>query len=413
MTEYKTVKLGDVCTITKGATGIMKAVPGQYPMVTLAESRTTHNEYQFDCAATIIPLVSSTGHGHASMKRVHFQEGKFALGSILCAVVPKDPNQLNPKFLHIYLSYFKDKLLVPLMHGAANVSLSISKIKNVEINLPPIDQQLKFIEHEKHLREKKSKLTTQIITQSGLILKMRQQILQDAISGELTSDWRNNNIGHLFAMTVPKETLNLAELPFNLPENWIWVKLGSICSKIGSGSTPRGSNYADSGLPFFRSQNIHDRGLEYSDIKYISNEVHSKMSGTKVHPSDVLLNITGGSLGRAALVPDDFHEGNVSQHVCIIRPDGVDSSYLHKIVLSPFFQKMIFDSTTGAGREGLPKYNLERFLVPVAPPEEQKEIIRKVNVLMDQCDQIEKNFLKSTKDINKMMQASLQDAFKK
>ena len=242
---------------------------------------------------------------------------------------------------------------------------------------------------------------------------MRQQILQDAISGELTSDWRNNNIGHLFAMTVPKETLNLAELPFNLPENWIWVKLGSICSKIGSGSTPRGSNYADSGLPFFRSQNIHDRGLEYSDIKYISNEVHSKMSGTKVHPSDVLLNITGGSLGRAALVPDDFHEGNVSQHVCIIRPDGVDSSYLHKIVLSPFFQKMIFDSTTGAGREGLPKYNLERFLVPVAPPEEQKEIIRKVNVLMDQCDQIEKNFLKSTKDINKMMQASLQDAFKK
>ncbi len=73
-------KLGDICTITKGKTGIMNAIDGQYTMVTLGEENKTHNEYQFDVKAVINPLVSSTGHGHASMKRVKYIEGKFALG---------------------------------------------------------------------------------------------------------------------------------------------------------------------------------------------------------------------------------------------------------------------------------------------------------------------------------------------
>ena len=68
------VKIKDICHVIKGETGITKAIPGDYPMVTLAEERKTHNEFQFDCKAVIIPLVSSTGHGHASMKRIHFHE---------------------------------------------------------------------------------------------------------------------------------------------------------------------------------------------------------------------------------------------------------------------------------------------------------------------------------------------------
>jgi len=96
-------KLSDICTITKGNLGIMKAIPGDYSMITLGENNSTHNDYQFDAKAVIIPLVSSTGHGHASMKRVKYYDGKFALGSILCAVIPKDDTFVNAKYLHIYL----------------------------------------------------------------------------------------------------------------------------------------------------------------------------------------------------------------------------------------------------------------------------------------------------------------------
>ena len=98
----KIIRLGDYCDIIKGGIGIKKAIPGEFPLVVTAEKRQSHNEYQFDTTAVIIPLVSSTGHGHASIKRLHYQEGKFALGTILCAVLIKDTTIINPRFLYIF-----------------------------------------------------------------------------------------------------------------------------------------------------------------------------------------------------------------------------------------------------------------------------------------------------------------------
>ena len=66
-------KLCDICTIEKGKTGIKNSIPGEYPLVVTAEERLTNNSYQFDCNAVCIPLVSSTGHGHASIKRIHYK----------------------------------------------------------------------------------------------------------------------------------------------------------------------------------------------------------------------------------------------------------------------------------------------------------------------------------------------------
>ena len=101
--SWTKVKLGEVCNIEKGSTGILKAIPVEFPLVVTGEERKSHNEFQFDCDAVIVPLVSGTGHGHASIKRIHFQKGKFALGSILCAIIPKDKNQLSAEYLYRFL----------------------------------------------------------------------------------------------------------------------------------------------------------------------------------------------------------------------------------------------------------------------------------------------------------------------
>ncbi len=171
------------------------------------------------------------------------------------------------------------------------------------------------------------------------------------------------------------QVVGSSDYPFDIPENWIWCRLGEVCSKIGSGSTPKGSDYASSGKPFFRSQNVYNDGIMYDDIMYISDVVHSQMAGTTVLANDILLNITGGSMGRCALVPADFGEGNVSQHVCIIRPIDLIPAFVHELILTPYFQSLIFSSTTGSGREGLPKYNLEQFLIPIPPIQEQEMIV--------------------------------------
>lgn len=142
MQEYS---IQEICTIEKGRSPIKKTPPGKYPMVVTAEERATSREYQFDGEAVCIPLVSSTGHGHASIKRIHYQKGKFALGNILCALYSSNDTVLLTRYLYIYLSHFKDKLLVPLMKGTTNVSLNIGDISRQTICIPPIHTQLDII----------------------------------------------------------------------------------------------------------------------------------------------------------------------------------------------------------------------------------------------------------------------------
>ena len=178
-------------------------------------------------------------------------------------------------------------------------------------------------------------------------------------------------------------------MPFEVPNNWIWTTIGGLCSKIGSGSTPKGSNYSSEGVLFFRSQNVYNDGIVLDDIKYISDEVHQSMIGTEVLPNDLLLNITGGSLGRCAIVPNEINKGNVSQHVCILRPIIISSNYFHALILSTFFSKSM--KITGSGREGLPKYNLEQMMFPLPPLAEQKRIVSEIERWFSLIDIIEKD----------------------
>ena len=193
MSEWKKVKIGDICKIVKGTTGIASAEPGQYPLVVTAEERKTCSTYQFDCEAVCIPLVSSSGHGKKSLKNVHYQSGKFALGTILCAVIPNNPQELDARYLHQYLQFYKDIILVPLMKGAANVSLSMKDIATVEFPLPPIERQRELSNLFVSLQEKQKELSAEYEKQTDYAKQLRQNILQQAIEGKLTADWRNQN----------------------------------------------------------------------------------------------------------------------------------------------------------------------------------------------------------------------------
>ena len=193
MAKYTKQKLGDICRIEKGRTGIAGAAPGEYPLVVTAEERKTCGTYQFDCEAVCIPLVSSSGHGKKSLKNVHYQSGKFALGSILCAVIPNNPQEVNARYLHQYLQFYKDTLLVPLMKGAANVSLSMRDIAKVEIPLPDFDTQAALAKIFVQAQEKQKQLDAEFEKQTEYAKRLRQNILQEAIEGKLTAEWRKTH----------------------------------------------------------------------------------------------------------------------------------------------------------------------------------------------------------------------------
>lgn len=272
------------------------------------------------------------------------------------------------------------------------IRLQKDKFFAYSVIIPPITEQKEIVRRIQEIKNQNNKLSVELNKQLDLVEKLRQAFLREAMQGKLVPQDPNDEPASELLKRIKAEKARLIkekklkpgkelppikpeEIPFPIPDNWVWCRLGEICSKIGSGSTPRGSNYTDSGIPFFRSQNIHNSGIVISDLKYISHTIHNQMKGTNIQANDVLLNITGGSIGRSCTVPSHIEQGNISQHVCIIRPMIINYRYVHFYVQSSYFQALILQSTTGSGREGLPKNKLEEFLVPIPPVYEQMKII--------------------------------------
>jgi type I restriction enzyme S subunit len=232
------------------------------------------------------------------------------------------------------------------------------------------------------------------------VARLRRFILDLAVRGKLVEQDPNDEpaaaalkrvsaITGLQAIIVGKED---NPLPFSLPTGWKWSRIGLITTKTGSGSTPRGGQtaYKSSGVPFLRSQNVYNDGLRLNEVVYIDQSTHARMCGTAVQPGDLLLNITGGSIGRCCRIPDAPIEANISQHVAIIRPaESGMRAFLHNLVLSPFFQSFVIGEQTGAGRGGLPKNRMDQIPIPVPPLAEQHRIVAKVDELMALCDRLE------------------------
>lgn len=164
-----------------------------------------------------------------------------------------------------------------------------------------------------------------------------------------------------------------------IPQHWRVFRLKAMTSKIGSGKTPLGGSsvYSSSGVAFLRSQNIWDDGIRLDDVVYISDQIHHAMNSTAVKPKDILLNITGASIGRTALVPEGFPKANVSQHVCIIRLRNKGmAEYVALSLLSQFTKAQIAVDQIGAARDGLNFKSIGQLPIPMPPGEvERKQIV--------------------------------------
>jgi len=187
---------------------------------------------------------------------------------------------------------------------------------------------------------------------------------------------------------------NIPKLRF--PEfngEWEMKKLGEVATKVNSGKTPLGgeSVYVESGVLFIRSQNVLDSKLSFENSTYIPESVNDTMKNSIVKPNDILLNITGASLGRSCVVPENFSIGNVNQHVCIIRIDKqYEPSFIQPIFASEKGQNLFASLQTGSGREGLNFQSIKgiQLFFPTLP--EQTKIANFLTAVDDKLTQLKK-----------------------
>lgn len=197
--------------------------------------------------------------------------------------------------------------------------------------------------------------------------------------------------------------------PVANPKKWDVRLLKDLASKIGSGATPRGGKeaYQEEGISLIRSLNIHDNSFLYKDLAHINEDQADRLSNVVVESGDVLLNITGASVCRCAIVDDESLPARVNQHVCIIRPESLSSNFLlHLLISGPYKRHLLnMAGAGGATREALTKQQVESLRIPVPPA----EMLKKFDAI---CSRLENLGARTTRFLEEPIFESLsQNAF--
>jgi len=233
------------------------------------------------------------------------------------------------------------------------------------------------------IRERSSDFRFEVF--AGLFLPVPPQREQDQIVRYL--DWKVSQINKL--INAKRKQIGLLNEFISAKVDGVFrsttdreTSLSRCTTKIGSGKTPRGgvAVYVNSGIIFIRSQNVYASGLVSTTAYYITDEIDESMKSTRVYKGDVLLNITGGSLGRSCVYDMEEH-ANVNQHVCIIRPnqDLLVPEYLVYFLNSPLGQEVMTSTQNEGNRESLTFVQIGSFKIPLPTVAEQKQILTLVN----------------------------------
>lgn len=292
------------------------------------------------------------------------------------ALVRGDSSVVEQEFLYYLLlsNIFRVQVEQGWSYGTQQ-NISMKTLGNIKIIVPPLEEQKIII---KYLHNKCTQIDTIIAKEQSVIEKMQEYkkaIITQAITRGLNSSAKMKKTGFEWIGMIPK--------------HWNVKKIKYLTSKIGSGKTPKGGSdiYVDEGVLFIRSQNVYDGYFDLSSAVFISHEIDCTMSNTRVYRDDVLLNITGGSIGRSCLYESD-ELANVNQHVCIIRCNSqMRPKFMQYFWNSSIGKTSIDIYQSGANREGLNFFGIENTVVPTPELYEQDKII---SYLDDKCDSIDR-----------------------
>jgi type I restriction enzyme S subunit len=223
-----------------------------------------------------------------------------------------------------------------------------------------------------------------LFTTEASIDALKQTVLQLAVMGKLAAfDARPDEA----LATLP--VLAAEDAPFELPTHWRWVRLGSLCNLVTSGSRGWKEFYADSGSVFIRSQDIKADKLEFDNKAFVQLPPSAEGARTLVAQDDLLITITGANVGKAAHIVEDIKDAYVSQHVALVRPkESRFSPYIHRWLVNSHSGRALLLASSYGAKPGLNLQNIKDLPVPLPPLAEQHRIVAKVDELMALCDQL-------------------------
>ena len=344
---------------------------GSYPFFTCSKEPLLISTYSYDCECVLV-----AGNGDLNVK---YYKGKFDAYQRTYIIESKDKDLLSLKYLYFFIdskmNYIRNQSI-----GGVIKYIKLGDLTSLKIRLPNIQTQHQIAT----TLNKASELTT---------LRKKQLQELDTLAESVFYD--------MFGDPVKNE------------KGWKCESLEFLASKIGSGATPKGGNasYKNSGINLIRSLNVHNKKFQYKDLAHIDDIQAEKLKNVMVQKDDVLLNITGASVARCCIVPNDLIPARVNQHVCIIRTNNnIVPLFLESVLTSEQYQNELLrlGKSNGATREALTKSDVEELLIPLPPLPLQTRFA----TIIEKIEQQKSLAKKSLQESEDLFQRLMQDLFR-
>lgn len=401
---WVTKKLGEVCD---SFNGIWKGVKPPFKTVGVIRATNFTKQCEFDSSKTVFIEVeekkfnkrrlefgdiiverSGGGPGQPVGRVIFFNldEGDYTISNFTSALRVKDKAFLSPYYLHRVLvaKYFSGATEDMQSNSIHIINLNYSAYLQLDIPIPPLAEQKRIVAKIDAAFEKIDKLKANAEKNLANAKDLFQSALDEAMR--------------------PKE-------------GWVEKRLGEVCCKIGSGATPRGgkASYCQQGISLIRSMNVYDNSFVYSELAHISESQAKELANVTIEPCDVLINITGASVARCCVVPNDVIPARVNQHVSILRISSqskLDPDFLCYSLVAPSKKRLLLGiGEAGSTRQALTKSDLSSFCISIPAVEEQKIIVKNVRNFAEKIKMLEQNYTQQIADCVEMRQAVLREAF--
>ena len=360
----------------------------------------------------------------APVGKVNITNRKLCIGRGLCALKPLGNINIDFAF---YLMETYESIFVKQATGTTFVAITGEVVKNQLIPLPPLGEQIRILEKIRkllplikdyaHVEQANEKLT------KDFPLLLKKSILQEAVQGKLVQQDENDEPASVLLERIREEKARLVkegkikkdknesvifrrdnshyeklngierciddEIPFEIPENWCWCRLGSIASILGGKRIPAGRKLTkeNTGYTYIRVSDMKDGCVSTDDLQYVPTDIYPNISKYIINKEDVFITVAG-TIGRVGKIPHELDGANLTENADRLVFTTINQDWLIKELQSSLIQTQIADATTKVGQPKLAIARIERLLIALPPLSEQHRIVSAYNSLLPFIEQL-------------------------
>jgi type I restriction enzyme S subunit len=401
-------------------------------------------------------IIALTGGTIAKLAIVQPDLGKIYLNQRVGKFQALNPDEFEVEYIY-WLARSIQSIIKSLAWGAAIPNVSPKQIEELKFPFPKKEIQkgiIDFLNDLKNnnvnedkiyfdevveneiisLQEKQittSSISTELTHQLHLVKKLRQQLLQDAVQGKLVEQNKKDEPASELLKKIKAEKAKLIaekklkkekelapikaeEIPFEIPENWVWCRLKDVCLKITDGTHFSPTNIETGKYKYITAKNIKDSGIDLTKISYVTEEVHQEIYSRCNPEYGDILYIKDGATTGIVTINDLTEEFSMLSSVALIKlPSTINNRFLMQLMRSPFYYNFTRDDMSGVAITRVTLEKIQKALIPLPPLSEQKRIVQKLDELMQYCNDLEASIKQSASQNEKLLQQVLREALRK